>query len=77
MCSCRNWSLIKNHSSVTVNELVGTVIYLKTVSGESLSFIINELSSYEVLPMNEIVVKLFNVTRELMCKEDVFNLMNN
>ena len=27
--------------------------------------------------MNEIVVKLFNVTRELMCNEDVFNLMNN
>lgn len=68
---------LENDSSVAVNELTGTVIYIKMVSGESLSLITNELSSYEVLPLIEIVVKLFTVTRALMCKEDVMNLMNN
>ena len=68
---------LENDSSVAVNELTGTVIYLKMVSGESLSLIINELSAYEMLPLIEVVVKLFEVTRVLMCKEDVVNLMNN
>jgi hypothetical protein len=68
---------LENDSSVAVNELTGTVIYIKMISGESLSLITNELSSYEVLPLIEIVVKLFTVTRALMCKEDVMNLMNN
>ena len=68
---------LENDSSVTVNELTGSVIYLKMVSGESLPLIINELSTYEVLPLIEVVVKLFDVTRALMCKEDVVNLMSN
>ena len=68
---------LENDSSVAVNELTGAVIYIKMVLGESLSLITNELSSYEVLPLIEIVVKLFTVTRTLMCKEDVVNLMNN
>ena len=38
------------------------------VFGESLSLIINELSVIEVIPMIEIVEKLFRVTFALMCK---------
>ena len=68
---------LENDSSVAVNELTGTVIYLKMVSGGSLSLMINELSAYEMLPLIEIVVKLFGVTRELMCRDDVTNLMDN
>jgi hypothetical protein len=68
---------LENDSSVAVNELTGSVIYLKLVLGESLSLIINELSAYEVLPLIEVVVKLFSVTKELMCKDDVVNLMDN
>ncbi|MBQ5770411.1 MAG: hypothetical protein IIW08_04450, partial [Clostridia bacterium] len=64
---------MENDSSVAVNELTGSVIYLKLVLGESLSLIINELSAYEVLPLIEVVVKLFSVTKELMCKDDVVN----
>jgi hypothetical protein len=75
--------LIKNssgqphHLVPEIPSLTGSVIYLKLVLGESLSLIINELSAYEVLPLIEVVVKLFSVTKELMCKDDVVNLMDN
>lgn len=73
----RRLHFLENDSSVAVNELTSPVIYTKLISGESLSLIINELSSYELTPLLEIVVKLFTATRSLMCKEDVVNLMLN
>lgn len=68
---------LENDSAIAVNELTSPIIYAKMLMGESLSLIINVISSYEVMVLIEIIVKTYAVTKKLMCKEDLVNLHDN